>query len=747
MHEKHRTIASISFLFLFLFISIIPVVAQDENAQPQTDEQKMEEVRGYFESEYQEEDYFRADRLLMSATGSMKPVHKAPSVATVITAEDIEKMGALTIEEALETVPGLHVATSFSALEPIYSIRGIHTGVNPQVQMQVNGLPVTFQYQGNRPFFFYMPVETISRIEVIRGPGSAVHGADAFAGVINVVTKGGQEIDGTNVGLRYGSFDTVNTWLQHGASYQGWDVAFNLEYKTSDGDDDRIVKRDLQSALDEPPPLGFGTDASLAPGPLNTDYEGFHGLLSLARNDWSFNFWGFVQDDHGQGIAITQNVDPVSTIDSRLFQADAMYNNDELIQDVDLNVRLNYLYYKFDAFGRMFPPGAILPLDSEGNLASSPPATAWFGLFTDGLFGNPIVTEQQAGIDLTALINRFDQHQVRIATGAKYVEDETDNYKNFGPGVLDTSEFLPIPVPNPINGNLTNLNSNSPYIFMKDQDRTIWYVSLQDEWSFARNWELTAGVRYDHYDDFGGTTNPRLALVWETRPELTTKLLYGSAFRAPAFSEQYLINNPSALGNSDIDPETIDTVELAFDYMPMDDLRFMFNIYKYKIKDLIEYVVDPLPATTRTAQNARDQDGYGCELEGAWQVTRTFQIKGNFAYQHSEDEDTDETIPDAPELQTYLNGHWNFLPHWSLDGQWFWIADRNRAEGDPRSDIDDYSLVNLTLRRRSIANHWDLALMVKNLLDEDISEPSDSRLPDDYPMEERSAFGEVRFYF
>ncbi|MCI5122129.1 MAG: Plug domain-containing protein, partial [Candidatus Electrothrix sp. AUS4] len=76
-----------------------------------------------FDQGPQEEDVYRTDRLLLTATGSLKPVHLAPSVASVITAEDIEKLGATTLDEVLETVPGLHVTPSFAHLDSIYSIR------------------------------------------------------------------------------------------------------------------------------------------------------------------------------------------------------------------------------------------------------------------------------------------------------------------------------------------------------------------------------------------------------------------------------------------------------------------------------------------------------------------------------------------------------------------------------------------------------------------------------------------------
>ena len=128
------------------------------------DEEEMEDFRAMFSSPYQEEDYFRADRLLVSATGSQIPVHLAPSVATVITKEDIKEIGATTLSEILETVPGLHVSPSSNAfLSSIWSIRGIHTSVNPQTLLLINGVPLQQPQTGARPYTYRMPVAMISR--------------------------------------------------------------------------------------------------------------------------------------------------------------------------------------------------------------------------------------------------------------------------------------------------------------------------------------------------------------------------------------------------------------------------------------------------------------------------------------------------------------------------------------------------------------------------------------------------------
>lgn len=187
-------------------------------------------------------------------------------------------------------------------------------------------------------------------------------------------------------------------------------------------------------------------------------------------------------------------------------------------------------------------------------------------------------------------------------------------------------------------------------------------------------------------------------------------------------------------------------MEFVVDYQPLATLHLRANLFYYEIEDLIELVRDPGQATL-TSQNSKNQTGQGLELEAELLATKTLLLKGNLAYQDSEDADTGETIPDAPRWQAYFNAHWAFGPDWSLAGQYHWIADRARAAGDLREEIPDNHIVNLTARRAHILRNWELALAVRNLFDEDVREPSAAVIPNDYPMEERSLWAELRRQF
>ena len=137
------------------------------------------------------------------ATGAQQPIRRAPAVASVITAEDIRAMGAIDLDDVLASVPGMHVNRSANFYAPLYAVRGVMSQYNPQVLMLQNGIPMTTLFVGSKGNLWGgMPLENVARIEIIRGPGSALYGADAFSGVINIITKTADEIEGTQLGGR-----------------------------------------------------------------------------------------------------------------------------------------------------------------------------------------------------------------------------------------------------------------------------------------------------------------------------------------------------------------------------------------------------------------------------------------------------------------------------------------------------------------------------------------------------------------
>ncbi|MAZ66617.1 MAG: TonB-dependent receptor [Kangiellaceae bacterium] len=664
------------------------------------------------------------EEIVSIATGFATPIHKAPSVATVITAEDIKKMGALDIDDVLETVPGLHVSRSNNGYQPLYLIRGMYSSFNPQVLLLINGVPISSSFTGNRSQLWGgMPVEALARVEVIRGPGSAIYGADAFAGVVNLVTKSADDIQGSFVGSRIGTFDTTDFWFGHGKTYGDLKASLIFEYHKTDGGD-QVIEEDAQTILDGV----FGTNASEAPGEVSNFRDNFDLRTELEWKNWLVHA-GWQSREMGTGAGIAEALDSGGIQVSDRYNIDVTFSKD-ITNDFDIEVFGGYfkMTQEFDEGLYIFPAGADIGFGAP---------------FSDGVIGAPELFEEHSRFHVTANYRGMESHTWRVGMG--YNKDDiykTQEHKNFG---VDGNGELILP------GSPIVDVTDTPAEFLPESDRNNKFIYVQDVWNFANDWEFTAGVRFDDYSDFGDTTNPRLALVWSTTHALTTKLLYGKAFRAPAFAEMRVTNNPVALGNPDLKPEEVETVELAFDYRPMEKLHISASIFHYEWTDGILFVPDE-GETTISAQNAREQSGDGIELEFEWQALDALTLRGNYAYQDSENDITGETVPFVPKQQLFLQADWGVTDDISLHYKLNSVMDRERDQGDLREDVDDYVINDAVLRWEPQNSNVSIALIGRNIFDEDAREPTVNsgpavNIPNDLPLDGRQWLGELRYRF
>lgn len=652
------------------------------------------------------------------ATGSKQTLRRAPAVASVVTAEDIANMGATDLDEVLETIAGLHVSRSPNSYTPVYVIRGVFSQQGPQTLVLQNGVPMTTVFLGNRGNVWAgLPVENIARIEVIRGPGSALYGADAYSGVINIITKTAADVKGTEFGARLGSFSSRDAWIQHGGKLGVLDVAAYLRVGSTDGFRETVAS-DAQTRND----LAFGTRASLAPGPVNTGRDAMDANLDMSYGKFRLRGNYKLRDDVGTGPGIGSALDPDGSSRSSRITSDLSWIDPQITDDWGVGISASYFYYKeiFDL--QIFPPGTRFPT----------------GVFPEGMKGSPNRWERQYRLSAYATYTGLQNHSIRMGAGHDQLDlYKTQEFKNF--------TFAPngLPVPQPSVTDFTNI---APFI--TPHKRNVDYIYLQDEWGFAKDWTLTFGVRTDHYSDFGNTTNPRVALVWDTSYELTTKLLYGRAFRAPAFNELFSISNPTNRGNPDLDPETISTLELAFAWQARKDLQLNLNLFRSDLKDIIRALPNAVAGTGSTYFNTGSQRGQGFELESLWDIRPGLRLSANYAFQKSTDEATNQDAGNAPRHQWYTRLDWQMADHWQFNTQVKQVADRKRVKGDTRPDTPDYTALDFGVQYAPQDKQgWRLSAFVKNAFNADVREPSvaPGLVRDDLPQAGRAWFIQAMF--
>ncbi|HRF56280.1 MAG TPA: TonB-dependent receptor [Campylobacterales bacterium] len=667
------------------------------------------------------------DTTISISTGTEKTVAQAPSIATVITKEQIARSSATDIFEALDSIPGLFVYPGPSFYGKI-DIRGIHTAYGPQVIIMINGTPIKRLQNGNMSERFNFPASLIERVEIIRGPGSAVYGADAFSGVINIITKDAKDLkDGNEVGVLFGSFDKKEVFARTKTSFNEAKIAMNISYMTEGNDKDRLFATDQQSIFDGI----FGVNASKAPGAVENRGKWLNLAINGVYKEFEMNFWAHLGRDNGAGTGIGMALDPQGYVDNDQFQLD-VYHRSKPSNGLQWEQKLSLAYIYMKSYLHIFPQGTVLPIGSDGNAFTSGGGIV---SFPEGYIGSPRSKDYSAAIENALLVSKYENHLIRISVGGKYTKVNFYEFKNFGPGVIDGSIST-------VGGALTDV-SGTPYVYIPNTDQKILFASLQDEISLAPAWTLTAGVRDDYYSDFGNTINPRLALVWSKDPSLSVKLLYARAFRAPSFQELYARNNPVALGNSDLKPEVMDMRELGVEYRPDPQWHLGVNVYDYVADKLIGTV--PVAVGIQAA-NIGKQLGDGVETVLHYQPREGVLLSADYAYRRTKNSTTGKSVANAPMHIGHLRADIEFYTNAILSWETQFAANTPRAEGDTRAKIKDYAISHLSITHEPIKN-TRVKVSVRNIFNKEYYYPTTTPNISDFTAPGRSLYAQLTYRF
>ncbi|MGE0642918.1 MAG: TonB-dependent receptor plug domain-containing protein [Nitrospira sp.] len=260
------------------------------------------------EQQLQEEALYLKEETVSIASRYEQPISKAPSDVYVITDEDIRNSGVTDIPTLLRQVPGMEVMQT-NAVDFNVSVRGNNELLANKVLVLVDGRSIYIDQSG-QVLWKFLPIALteIERIEVLKGPASAVYGFNAFDGVVNIITKSPEEMKGTTLQVAGGGLGTILTTGVHAGTVG------NLGYRLSGGheqnqrwSDQRAPSLSSQriggmaeyqlshngriraeASLGRSNPYnGFVTDAATA----NTHNSLAHGLLSYQQNGFLIRGW------------------------------------------------------------------------------------------------------------------------------------------------------------------------------------------------------------------------------------------------------------------------------------------------------------------------------------------------------------------------------------------------------------------------------------------------------------------------
>ncbi len=594
-------------------------------------------------------------------------VTEAPSSVSIVTAEDIKRYGYRTLAEILQSVRGFYTGNDRS-----YSYAGIRGfsrpgDYNTRMLLLIDGHRINDGIY-NQAFLgteFPLDVDLIDRVEIIRGPSHSLYGSNAFLGVINVLTRRAADIDGLELSGEGGSFYTFKERASYGREVSnGSQVLFSGTHFSSKGQNLYFKEYDRPSANN-----GWADSCDSGEGGsffTSLKHKGFslQGVFSSRKKEIPTASYESVFNNGRTEIR-----------DERAY-LDLSYES-KLNETTDIKARAFYDHYYYK--GNWIYDSDNDPLKTTHPL----------------IVNKDFAKGEWWGSELEFVKKFLDTHTAVI--GAAY-----------------TDYFL-----------LRQQNYNDdPYHSYLDDNRSAsnWAAYLQDSFSLLDNRILiSAGLRYDHYSSFGGTTNFRTSLIYKPTEQTALKLNYGRGFRAPTYYELYYNDdNETQKANPDLQPEKIDSYEVVLEQY-WKNYRFSLSGYYYSIRDMITQWKDPADGLL-VFKNLDEVESKGAEfeVEGKW----SHGIEGRISYslQKGKDKHTGDTLDNFPEHLVKSNLYVPIFGRKLAAGlEVQYTSSCKSYKGDR---VEDFVVANFTLLSRDLWKNLEISGTIYNLFDEDYGIPA-----------------------
>lgn len=452
-----------------------------------------------------------------------------PSSVSILTRKDIRTYGWRSMADVLRTLNGYTVTNDHT-----YSYVGARGVSAPgdyrsRVQVLIDGIPVNENVFGsaNIDGSFPLDLDLVEQIEVVRGPSASVYGGDSMFGVINVVTRSGASLPGSEISAARASGKASEGRISWGKLTEGG-TDFILSYTGAYASGQRLGFPELANAgLDS---VARGVEGAQA-GKFfaRVRSEAWRATLIHAQRDEAVpgGSYGTLFNDTGH-----RETDSYSLLE--------VANDHKLDRENILHTRLfaGQYAYKGD-FPYDYPPSVLNRDRSSGQ---------WWGF--EG-----------------RLLSTAWQGQ-RWISGIEYKGNIRQNQKNddLGYGCYGFSA--------------------TPCLDDRRQSRQFSFYA-QDEIAIGNATYLTLGLRHDQLSDMPGHWSPRIGLVHQNGSGGIFKFLYATAFSDPTVYQRYYTTPSFAVGNPDLMPERMRSIDITWEQRLGPSSRFTSSLYFFRVQDLL----------------------------------------------------------------------------------------------------------------------------------------------------------------
>ena len=236
--------------------------------------------------------------VVVSASRQAQKIGELSIPVSVVTSEDIHYSGLTSIGEVLQFTPGVDML-KLNRYWDVVGIRGVHDRFSDRIQTLINGRLADSGIFGG-PMFFTFPVmlEDIDRIEIVRGPSSAAWGANAFTGVINIITKKPEDILGTFGSTTITQFGDTYTHLRYAEKKDNWQWRASAGYEDMKSSDDALDGGSASYEIFDP----------AASGVIGYDSYTARDFARISRFDLEAIYGGFADTKISLGVGYSRGI-------------------------------------------------------------------------------------------------------------------------------------------------------------------------------------------------------------------------------------------------------------------------------------------------------------------------------------------------------------------------------------------------------------------------------------------------------